>query len=78
MDDHGLLIELSETEVGNEPDHQYQVTALVRGLQDVLQWYQKVFAASTTLPPISDQDHAIKLEHETGPINVRPYRYPQF
>ncbi|XP_057425934.1 uncharacterized protein LOC130719329 [Lotus japonicus] len=42
----------------------------------LLHTYATVFAVPTTLPPQRVQDHAIPLQQGSGPIKVRPYRYP--
>lgn len=47
-------------------------------IQSLIQKYQDVFAAPTSLPPARAQDHRIELLPNTPPINVRPYRYPHF
>ena len=45
-------------------------------LDALLQKYQLVFQAPTTLPPPRRHDHGIPLEPGSGPVSVRPYRYP--
>jgi hypothetical protein len=40
--------------------------------------YQNLFDEPTHLPPPRQTDHQIPLNHAADPINVRPYRYPQF
>lgn len=40
--------------------------------------YNKLFAEPHKLPPRRQTDHQIPLNHNTDPVNVRPYRYPQF
>ena len=47
-----------------------------RELKELLQKYQPIFHIPNTLPPLRAHDHRIILEHNSGPINVRPYRYP--
>nr|GEW65059.1 hypothetical protein [Tanacetum cinerariifolium] len=42
----------------------------------LLESYQEVFAAPTSLPPKRKQDHRIPLLPNTLPINIRPYKYP--
>ena len=38
--------------------------------------YKQVFVVPKGLPPNRSQNHAIPLMHGTGPVKVRPYRYP--
>jgi len=45
---------------------------------DLLQHFQSVFATPTGLPPHRTVDHRIHLVEGSKPVNVRPYRYPQF
>lgn len=45
-------------------------------LDQLLAKYLSVFQVPTTLPPVQSHDHRITLEPSTGPVNVRPYRYP--
>ena len=47
-----------------------------RELKELLQKYQPIFHIPNTLPPSWAHDHRIILEHNIGPVNVRPYRYP--
>jgi hypothetical protein len=46
--------------------------------RDVLQRFSSIFRAPTGLPPHRSIDHRIHLVEGTNPVNVRPYRYPQF
>jgi len=45
-------------------------------LQLLLHTYSKVFSIPTSLPPTREHDHSIPLMEGSGPIKVRPYRYP--
>lgn len=47
-----------------------------RELTELLQKYQPIFHIPNTLPPSRAHDHRIIWEHNSGPANVRPYRYP--
>jgi hypothetical protein len=40
--------------------------------------YANLFLAPTGLPPPRSIDHHIPLLEGSNPVNVRPYRYPQF
>jgi hypothetical protein len=42
----------------------------------LLHTYASVFRIPTLLPPQREQDHVIPLHPDSGPIKVRPYRYP--
>jgi len=44
----------------------------------MLEQYSFIFAAPTGLPPQQEHDHQIPLQPQTGPISVRPYRYPYY
>lgn len=44
----------------------------------VLQRFKSIFMPPSGLPPHRSVDHRIHLVEGTNPINVRPYRYPQF
>ena len=45
-------------------------------LDALLRKYQQVFQTPNTLPPPRTHDHCIPLEPGSGPVSVRPYRYP--
>ena len=47
-------------------------------VEELMREHPKVFEATNELPPYQEEDHAIRLELGTVPINVRPYRYPHF
>ncbi|XP_073220685.1 uncharacterized protein [Cicer arietinum] len=42
----------------------------------LLHTYADVFKVPSTLPPPREHDHAIPLQPGSGPVKVRPYRYP--
>jgi hypothetical protein len=46
-------------------------------LARLLQSFADVFAAPSGLPPARSCDHRIHLKPNSGPVAVRPYRYPQ-
>lgn len=47
-------------------------------LESLLQQYQHLFSTPSNLPPPRPTDHRISLKNGSNPVNVRPYRYPQF
>ena len=44
----------------------------------MLDKFQQLFQSPTSLPPIKGHEHAIIMREGSEPMNVRPYRYPQF
>lgn len=56
----------------------HKSTEICLEIQDVLHRFQLVFNPIEGLPPLRCHDHAIELKSREGPINVRPYRYPEF
>lgn len=44
---------------------------------EVLKSFEHIFREPTELPPIRGREHGITLQPGTGPVSVRPYRYPQ-
>lgn len=67
----GVELQLCNTEMVKEIKDETPVL-----IQSVLQEFQQVFAKPTGLPPIRGSEHAIRLCEGSGPICVRPYRYP--
>ncbi|CAM8923904.1 unnamed protein product [Rhodiola kirilowii] len=51
---------------------------LAAALHEVLDQHAHVFDVPVGLPPQRRSDHHIPLLPGTGPVNVRPYRYPHF
>jgi hypothetical protein len=47
-------------------------------VDQLLQQFQGLFEEPQGLPPPRQHDHQIPLLEGTGPINVRPYRYPHY
>jgi hypothetical protein len=44
----------------------------------LLEQFESLFRAPTSLPPNRPVDHKITLPPNSNPVNVRPYRYPHF
>ncbi|CAA7031807.1 unnamed protein product [Microthlaspi erraticum] len=65
-----LDVELSEMK-GLE-----EIKEVPEKIQMILEEYSQVFSKPTDLPPVRGREHAINLISGTGPISVRPYRYP--
>ncbi|WMV39249.1 hypothetical protein MTR67_032634 [Solanum verrucosum] len=47
-------------------------------LEILLESYYGVFNKPQEVPPARDTDHAIHLQPQVGPVNVKLYRYPYF
>ncbi|XP_042510970.1 uncharacterized protein LOC122086287 [Macadamia integrifolia] len=47
-------------------------------IQSILEKFSEVFEEPKRLPPSRTNDHQIHLIPGATPVNVRPYRYPQF
>jgi hypothetical protein len=47
-------------------------------LWSILQTFKGVFENPQRLPPNRQQNHRIVLQPGSGPVNVRPYRYPHY
>ncbi|XP_050387541.1 uncharacterized protein LOC126803864 [Argentina anserina] len=70
-----LLVQLNSIVSLPKPDTH---TPTNSHIQNLIHKYSDVFETPTQLPPPRPRDHKIKLLPNTCPINVRPYRYPQF
>lgn len=79
-EDHGRLVELNvvavETGDGDTRTFQQRVSKFPKEIWVVFASYEQVFTPTPRLPPARDHDHTIELVEGTGPINVRPDRYP--
>lgn len=51
---------------------------ILLNLEVLLESYSGVFNKPQGVPPARDTDHAIYLQLQVGPVNVKPYRYPHF
>jgi hypothetical protein len=47
-------------------------------ITQLLHRFSHIFTEPTSPPPPRPTDHQIPLLHNSDPVNVRPYRYPQF
>jgi len=47
-------------------------------INDLISQFSTIFQIPTHLQPTRATDHQIPLQNNANPINVRPYRYPQF
>lgn len=55
-----------------------KLTPIHPEISTILHKFAGVFTTPTGLPPHRTQDHHIHLLPQTQPVNVRPYRYPQY
>lgn len=69
----GVLVELGQAELKKDGKQDCPATIL-----KVTQDFVEVFQDPQGLPPIRGNEHKIELKNGVEPINVRPYRYPQF
>lgn len=51
---------------------------MIPAIEALLTQFQQLFHTPSSLPPPRQIVHHINLLPNTAPINVRPYRYPQF
>lgn len=81
-EDQGMLLELSviELELRTKTLTRFQkgLGSFLLAIQKLLKRYERVFNSRGELPPVRTHDHSIELQSGIGPVNVRPYRYPQF
>lgn len=64
--------------IPTQPDPQTLLPHPIPAIEALLTQVQKLFQNPSTLPPPRQIVHHINLLPNTAPINVRPYRYPQF
>lgn len=60
------------------PNSTLDTSSLNPALAAVLQHFPTVFSIPHGLPPHRNHDHHIHLLPDSTPVNVRPYRYPQY
>lgn len=65
-------------EVVSEDENIQQLEEENEKNSEVVEGFQEVFEESQGLQPQRESDHYIHLQPNSFPINVRPYRYPQF
>ncbi|XP_042958052.1 uncharacterized protein LOC122293563 [Carya illinoinensis] len=68
----GWFLQLRAEDQGGKPANQ------VKEVDELLQEFKEVFAEPVGLPPNRSFDHSIPLKEGTGPVSVRPYRYPHY
>ncbi|XP_028181354.1 uncharacterized protein LOC114368228 [Glycine soja] len=61
-----------------QPDPQLHLPHPIPAVEALLTQFQHLFQQPSSLPPPCSIVHHINLLPNTPPINVRPYRYPQF
>ena len=75
----GVYMELSHLESDStERQWQENIEDQPRELIELLSLFQHLFRTTSELPLIKGHEHAIVLQEGSLPVNVRPYRYPQF
>ncbi|PNY06855.1 retrotransposon protein putative unclassified [Trifolium pratense] len=63
---------ITQTEPNNQAQtHDPAITNLITK-------FSYLFTEPTSLPPPRPTDHQIPLLHNSDPVSIRPYRYPQF
>lgn len=74
----GILVELNQMEQASALQEQ-DITCpdCPEELLPILLTYEQVFHMPSGLPPLRNHEHVITLKHDTYPISVRPYKYPQ-
>lgn len=65
-------------EVINEPPELPQTDCENSRIYEIVNENPEIFDDPHGLPPHRDSDHFIHLQPNSVPVNVRPYRYPQF
>ena len=64
--------------IPTQPDPQHLLPHMIPAIEALLTQFQQLFQTPSSLPPPRQIVHHINLLPNTAPINVRPYRYPQF
>lgn len=60
------------------PSNDYEEPSFPPQVQHLLTQFTTLFEEPHSLPPSRLTDHHIHLHPNSGPINVRPYRYPHY
>ena len=69
----GIIIELSHAMATIDSPQECP-----QEIDKVIQEFEAVFQNSMGLPPVRGSEHKIELQQGCEPMNVRPYRYPQY
>ena len=69
---HISLLPVNQLESTTDPPHP------IPAINKLLLRYHSIFHTPSELPPPRHHDHHINLLPVTNPVNVRPYRYPNF
>lgn len=64
--------------IPTQPDPQHLLPHTIPVIEALLTQFQQLFQTPSSLPPPRQIVHHTNLLPNTAPINVRPYRYPQF
>ena len=72
----GVLMELCS--LGTADCEKNRVTGVSPLVEELMGEHPKVFEVTNELPPYREEDHTIRLEPGTVPVNVHPYRYLHF
>ena len=73
IDTHSMIPISLETSLQTPSSPLYQ---LPQSIQTILRKHKSIFKPPHGLPPPRPHDHHIPLLPKTGPVNVRPYKYP--
>ncbi|KAI9159660.1 hypothetical protein LWI28_000697 [Acer negundo] len=70
----GIIVQVQQIETVEKVDCAH----IPKQVQQILNKYNRVLTKPDQLPPQRTHDHRIPLQHDQGPVSVRPYRYPHF
>ncbi|KAI3716153.1 hypothetical protein L6452_23281 [Arctium lappa] len=69
----GVIIELGQMDMQMKSSHECP-----EAIRTIVNKFVDVFKEPQGLPPVRGNEHKIELKIGVQPINVRPYRYPQY